>query len=179
MTDEQLKLFDRYQYIVPNKIAELAPKNLEDEDLHQEVYVDLVNFLCGETFSRRVGTSWEKWAIFNCVERSITRYLKNREKETKVNIARVYYKEDPVFDIVARLCLKDTLEEAMCYSLTKSERDVLSLLFGIRNETAHTMDEVCEILGVSVEKAKHLEISGSHKLRGYPARKRFSLREYW
>jgi RNA polymerase primary sigma factor len=64
----------------------------------------------------------------------------------------------------AQSLLREDLREAMSH-LTAREREILTLRYGLNDGTAHTLEEVGRILGLTRERIRQLEAEAMKKLR--------------
>jgi RNA polymerase sigma factor (sigma-70 family) len=169
VTEQQTLLFEKYQHLVPEKIAKYAPDYVYDEDLSQEVYLGLIVFLCGNSFSPYIGTSWECWQISTRLERIISQYLRKQEKSEEIMVLELSecdVVEDPICKNVAYDCVSDAVERALGF-LTESESTVLKMRFGMYDGQEHTLEEVGQILGWSRMKVRRLENMAINKLKAH------------
>jgi RNA polymerase primary sigma factor len=72
--------------------------------------------------------------------------------------------QEPLLDQAAQTLLRDDLREAMSH-LTSREREILTLRYGLGDGTAHTLEEVGRILGLTRERIRQLEAEAMKKLR--------------
>jgi RNA polymerase sigma factor (sigma-70 family) len=83
---------------------------------------------------------------------------------------------EPTSDLVAEMNERSWVVDQTLDSLTKRERLVLELRFGLNGQQSHTLDQTGELLGVNKERVRQIEAKTLSKLR-HPAKSRI-LREH-
>ena len=68
--------------------------------------------------------------------------------------------EDAMNLLAQREEVRDLLEK-----LTERERQVISMRYGLGDESTHTLEEIGEILGVTRERVRQIEARAMEKLR--------------
>ena len=176
MTEQQLQDFNKYSTLVPKKIMELVPEYSGDEDLEQELYLRLIEFICGDSFENRKGTSWETLSITNCISRGINLYFKKVNSSFADKIVQAYPDSDPVFTNACFLDLHSNLEKVLD-TLTEREADILRMRSGMYDGRQHSLSEVGMSFGVNRGKIRCIEQTAILKLKDRSRAK--YIKDFW
>lgn len=181
MTEKQLELFERYQHLVPEKIAKYAPEYVNDEDFRQDALVHLMEYIIEksdvfEQTSRSVVTS----SIHRSMDSFIMVHSKQFEKE---NLAICSYDDidglvdnyDSFSDYVDRSMVNYYIAKAMS-TLDVREQFVLAIRFGFLGRTV-TLADTGWVFGVTKERIRQIENKAIRKLR-HPSRKKYLVDFY-
>lgn len=92
-------------------------------------------------------------------------FLIGDEKETELGNLVAINDIPPEDKAIANLLQDDIQKEIESVNLTKQERKVLELHFGLKNKTRMTLEQIGELFGVSRERIRQIEAKAIKKLR--------------
>lgn len=180
MTEKQLKLFERYQHLVPEKIAKYAPEYIDDEDFRQDALVRLMEYIIekSDTFEQL-----PRHIVGTYVHGTLSNYVKgNRKRLEKSDQITCSYEEiinekdeSSPFSSVDYSLVNFHIAQVMS-TLTLRERYVLAIRFGFLGRTA-TLEETGNLFGVSKDRIRQIENHAIRKMRQSPRAK--ILRDFY
>ena len=170
MTDKQLELFERYQYIVSEKIAKYAPEYVDDEDFHQEIIVQLIEYITkksSEFDGMGLSEICPRLQTFVACRVQILSKNLNREQcaliKLSVDLDDLEAKLDPYFIYCRKYLRKDSAKAISTFS--ERQRFIIAYRFGFIFGQTHTLVETASIMGVSQTRVRQLEDDVIRKLR--------------
>lgn len=168
MTKKQLELFERYQHLVPEKIAKYAPEYVNDEDFRQDVFVHLIEYII-EKFD--ILEQLPRHIVGTYVHGILSNYVKGyRKRLEKSDQSTCSYEEiinvkdwSNPFSSVDSSLVNFHIAQVMS-TLTWRERYVLAIRFGFLGRTA-TLEETGNVFGVSRDRIRQIENHAIRKIR--------------
>jgi RNA polymerase sigma factor (sigma-70 family) len=75
---------------------------------------------------------------------------------------------DAPYDAAEEMLVREDLEDAIATSLTSREQTVLMMRFGLQDGTAHSLQQIGDVLRLSRERVRQIEDDALRKLRAQP-----------
>ena len=180
MTDKQLEIFETHKHIISEKIAELAPEFIGDEDFYQDAYVILIEYIIKKS---DMFENIRPCNVALYIRHTLTTFINKRCKSLKIEKAyicsynEVASVEDPnnsfsaVDTAIANYCIAQAMS-----SLTPREQLVIAMRFGFLNRRL-SLDETGDVLGLTRERIRQIECKALRKLR-HPSRSKIMQNLY-
>ena len=171
MTEKELELFERYQYLAHEKIAKYAPEYVDDEDFQQEILTQLIEYIVEryeELCSMKLYLAGQRLQV----------HIKNRVKILSRDLKREQGKlvqlctdfDDAESDLDPFVTCTDkclNFDMARVFGvLTYEQQLVLAYRFGFISGKSLTLDETAEVFGKTRERIRQIEMRAIRKLRG-------------
>lgn len=176
------KLLEKNKGIVckiANKYYLDGINSIDREDLEQEGYIGLIIAADRYDFNNEKKAQFITYAI-HWINQRMNRYIRQRDtnEETSLNtptgedcntelldyIEGVDYSFENIEDRLYNQQLRRELEEVMNSSNTLREREIIKLHYGW-DKSRMTLQEVAELFGISLERARQIKDQGFKKIR--------------
>jgi len=164
MNSNYIEHFNKYKYIVTDRISKMCPEYLNDYDFIQDVYVELIDYIKNNEAYNNVINYMKATYIHIKTTKVIKSLLKNRNKENiYTNYDRILVDinfEDRTINRLSKEIILNVLK-----TLTSREERVLKLRFGLEDNNPMSFKEIATLLNVSKDRVRQIETKALRKLR--------------
>ena len=164
MNSNYIEHFDKYNYIVTDRISKICPEYLNDSDFIQDIYVEVIDYIKNNEAYNNVSDHMKVGYIHSKTTHIIESLLKNRNKE---NICNDY--DNVLIDIDFENRITDGLSKEIIFNILKTltprEERVLKLHFGLEDNNPMTLTEIGNKLNISKSRVRQIEAKALGKLR--------------
>ena len=164
MNNDYIEYFNKYNYIVTDKISKICPEYLNDSDFIQDVYVEVIDYIKNNEAYNNVSSYLKANYIHGKINSIIKSLLKNKNKENiYTDYDEVLLDTDFENRVTDRL-LKEIISNVL-KTLTSREEKVLKLRFGLENNIPMSYNQIANHFNVSRERIRQIEAKALRKLR--------------
>ena len=170
MNSNYIEHFNKYEYIVTDRISKMCSEYLDDSDFIHDVYVEVIDYIKNNESYNNVSNYMKTIYVHKKIDSIIKSLLKNRNKENiYIDFDVVLVDSDFENRITDRLS-KESIFDVL-KTLTSREEKVLKLRFGLENSAQMTREEIGNLLGVNRSRIGQIEAKALRKLRQPDRRK--------